>query len=162
MSAAWLKWLCFFGGVALASCAHLDQRQFAAAVDRFQSDAAFRAKAIGPQIWVTETTIWQDAEGFDRTISCTAIRPLEWFTQRGYRMIPTAEEASREGLTIGKKTYSAVTAAVTVGSPKSPPDAIYSFYRDEGEWNLAGVEIFSRQVAENGRPPAPRCVATEP
>lgn len=157
----WLKWLVLPGGLLLTACAHLGERQFADAVTRFQSDAAFRAQAVGPQVWVTETTVWQDPEGFDRTISCTAMRPLEWFTQRGYQLLPSAQEAERAGLVIERKVHSPVTADVRVGQPKAPPDAIYSFYRDAGEWELAGVEIFSRPAPAGGQVPPHRCLAAE-
>jgi hypothetical protein len=157
-----MRWITLSGAMLLASCAHLAQRNFAETVSRFQSDASFREQAIGPQLWVTETTTWQDAQGFDRTVSCTAIRPFDWFTARGYRMIPTAEEAARQGLVLEQKVYSPTTAAVKVGSSRAPPDAIYNFYRDDGgEWGLSGVEIFSRLAAEDGTTPAYPCVATE-
>lgn len=145
----------------LAACAQLGERQFSDFLTRFQADPEFRAAAAGPLIWVTETTVWQDAAGYDRRVSCTAIRSLDWLGTRGYRMIPTPEEARTEGLVVTSKTRSAVTADVTVSPPKSEPHAIYSFYRESGKWQLVAVEIVSRVHPDDGKPPAYRCLATE-
>ena len=150
-----------FCSALLAACAHLGEQQLTQFLDRYESDPAFRASATGTQIWVTETTIWQAPGGFDNRISCTSIRSLDWFAGRGYRQIPTPQEAARDGLVVTRTRLSEVTADVTVGPARSEPAAIYSFYRDGGIWSLTGVEVFSRQYPEGAAPPDYRCLATE-
>ncbi len=150
MTAARRPRLAILGTVLLCSCAQLGEQRFAEFLPRFQSDSAFRANALGERLWVTETTLWQDPDGYDRSVSCSSVRSLEWFRARGYRLLPTPEEAEREDMVLTASHPSRVTAAVTLGPARAEPQAVYSFYREGGEWQLSGVELIRRQDIGDG------------
>ena len=140
----------------LVGCAQRADREFGETVARLRVGPDVQAAAAGPRIWVTETSVWQDTGGQDRTMSCTSLRPIEWYTGRGYGFIPSEDEAAREGVTVTRKIHSPTVADVTVGPPRAPPQAIYSVWGDDGEWQMVQAEIIARQ-SEPGR-----CGASEP
>jgi hypothetical protein len=145
----------------LAACTGLPEREFATFVSGFVAGPP--PAGTGLWAWVTETTVWPDAAGYDRTVSCTSVRSWEWFAGRGYGLIPDPQAAARAGLVITRKVYSPTTADVQVGPPQAPPDAIYSFRREDGEWQLVGVEVIRRELdTPPGAVPSYRCAATEP
>jgi hypothetical protein len=146
----------------LGACTALPEREFAVFVGEYAS-APPPAAGDAPWAWVTETTVWPDAAGYDRTVSCTTMRSYDWFAGRGYGLLPAPDAAARAGLVVTRNVHSPTTADVLVGRPMAPPDAIYSFYRDGDEWQLAGVEVVRREPATApGAVPDWRCAAGEP
>jgi hypothetical protein len=145
----------------LAGCAQLGAERFADFLPRFQADPAVRAAASGPRIWVTETTLWADTDGYDRQVSCSAVRDMAWVEARGYRLVPTEAEARAAGLVLTTTARARDAMDVSVAPPQSEAQTIYRFHREERTWELVGIEVIRREQPVAAATPQYRCLATE-